>query len=157
MKRGFVLAVATMVFMLYAFTAFAQQQSAEEGAVWRLEHAYWDYVKSLDLENYRKLWHPKFVGWPSSSQKPDRKDHITDWISAYTDKGLRPKSFTLEPAASQATENLVVTHYWLTSVWADKEGRGEPRTVKVTHTWIRTPDGWQIIAGMAAPATRPAR
>ena len=139
--------------VLGALTAFAQQ-SAEEQAVWNLEQAYWRYVSSLDLEKYKELWHPNFVGWPSSSAQPVRKDHITDWIASYTAKGLRLKSYSLEPAASQATENVVVTHYWLTSLWVDKDGRGEPRTVKVTHTWIRTASGWQIIGGMAAPTTR---
>ncbi len=149
--------VVISLVVLYAITGLPQQQSAEERVVWKLEYAYWDYVKSLDLESYRKLWHPNFVGWPSSSPQPERKNHITDWITAYTDKGLRLKSFTLEPAASQATENVVVTHYWLTAVWADKEGHGEPNTIKITHTWIRSPNGWQIIGGMAAATTRPAR
>jgi hypothetical protein len=147
---------AALVLMFVAKTAMAQQQSPEEQAAWKLEQSYWEYVKSVDLEQYRNLWHPSFVGWPSSSPEPVRKDHITDWITASTDKGLRLKSFTLERAASQATENVVVTHYWLTFLWADKEGHGEPQTIKVTHTWIRTPKGWQIIGGMAAPATKPA-
>jgi hypothetical protein len=145
--------VITVVVMLCAVTVFAQQ-SAEEQAVWKLEHAYWDYVKSLELEKYKDLWHPNFVGWASSSPQPERKDHITDWIASYTSKELRLKSYELEPAASQVTENVVITHYWLTSLWVDKDGRGEPRTLKVTHTWIRTANGWQIIGGMAAPTTR---
>jgi len=117
----------------------------------QLESAYWDYVKSVDLDKYRDLWHPDFVGWPSSSSQPARKDHITDWITAYTEKGLRLQWYSLEPAASQATENIVITHYWLTEFWADRDGRGEPTTIRVTHTWIRTAKGWQIVGGMAAP------
>lgn len=151
--RLIVSSVALGVVTLCAVTAVAQKQSAEEQAVWKLEHAYWEYVKSNDLERYKTLWHPNFVGWPSSSTKPARRDHITDWI---TNSELRLKSFTLEPAASQATGNVVIVHYWLTGLWVDKEGRGEPDTLRLTHTWIRTPDGWQIIGGMGAPATKPA-
>lgn len=147
----FVLCVLTP---MLSSTAFAQQQTATEQAAWKLENAYWEYVKALDLENYKKLWHANFVGWPSSSLKPDRKDHITDWIAAYQAKGLHLESYSLEPAASQATENVVVVHYWPTSRWVDKDGNGEPQTVKVTHTWIKTPTGLQIITGMAAPATK---
>jgi ketosteroid isomerase-like protein len=146
--------LAALVLVLSS-AALAQQQSADEQAVWKLEHAYWEYVKALDLENYKKLWHPNFVGWPADSPKPAGKDQITDWIKAYTAKGLHLQSYSLEPAASQATENVVVVHYWLTYRWVDKDGKGEPRTNKITHTWIRTPSGLQIIAGMAAPATKP--
>lgn len=135
---------------LFALCCLAQQSSDEE-AVWKLEHSYWENVKALDLASYRELWHPDFVGWPYVSPEPVRKDHITDWIAADTAKGLQLQSFSLKPAASQATENLVVVHYWVTLVWADKEHKGEPRTLRVTHTWIRAGKGWQIIAGMSAP------
>ncbi|MGH9776408.1 MAG: nuclear transport factor 2 family protein [Candidatus Acidiferrales bacterium] len=148
--------IVLVAVLLAALTCFAQQ-SADEQAVWKLEHAYWTYVSSMDLEKYMELWHPNFVGWSFAGAQPVRKDHITDWITAYKSKGLQLKSYTLEPAASQATENIVVTHYWLTSLWVDKDGRGEPSTIRVTHTWIRTAGGWQIIGGMAAPATRPAK
>jgi hypothetical protein len=46
---------------------------------------------------------------------------------------------------------MVVTSYWTTVFWVDKAGRGEPATMRVTHTWIKTATGWQIIGGMSAP------
>ena len=144
---------AAVLLIAGACAAFAGQ-SVEEKTVWKLEHAYWNYVKALDLANYRNLWHRDFVGWPSSSATPVRKDQITDWITNAQKKGLRLKSYNLKPAASQATENVVITHYWLTEHWADKEGHDKPELIKLTHTWIRTPGGWQIIGGMAAPITK---
>jgi hypothetical protein len=140
----------TALCLLCASLCFAQQ-SADEQAVWKLEHSYWQDVKALDLASYRALWHPSFVGWPSVSSRPVRKDHITDWISANTSKGLHMESYTLEPADSQATENLVAVHYWITSRWADKDGHGEPHTLRITHTWIRVGTDWQIISGMSSP------
>jgi Domain of unknown function (DUF4440) len=127
------------------------QKSANEEAVWKLEHSYWEDVKTLDLASYRALWHPNFVGWPSISPQPVRKDHITDWITANTTKGLHLESYSLKPGDSQATENLVVVHYWLTSTWANKDHSGEPHTLRITHTWIRAGEGWQIIGGMSSP------
>ena len=127
------------------------QQTPNEQAGWKLESAYWEDVKALDLERYKDLWHTDFVGWPSVNSQPARKDHITDWIALHTDKGAKMQWYSLQPAASQATENIVITHYWLTSLWADKAGHGEPSTQRVTHTWIKTAEGWKIIGGMSAP------
>jgi len=79
------------------------QQSANEQAVWKLETAYWNYVKAVDLDGYRSLWHRDFVGWPSSSAQPARKDHITDWITAQTSKGLKFKTEEFKPASIQVT------------------------------------------------------
>jgi ketosteroid isomerase-like protein len=146
---------STVVFFIFlaAFCGAVHaraQQSDNEQAVWKMEKTYWEDVKVLDLDSYRALWHENFVGWPYSSSQPARKDHITDWIAAYTDKGSRLQWFSLQPAASQSTGDLVVTHYWLTAFWSDKAGHGEPATTRVTHTWIKTDKGWQIISGMSA-------
>jgi hypothetical protein len=146
--------IAAVFFILlaaiFAATPARAQQSDNEKAVWKLETTYWEDVKALDLESYRNLWHENFVGWPYSSSQPARKDHITDWIKAHTDKGATMVWYELEPVDSRATENLVVTEYWLTSLWADKTGHGEPITQRVTHTWIKSAKGWQIISGMSA-------
>ena len=153
-----------LLFALSAGITFAQQSSNEspdETAVWKLEYSYWDDVKSLDLVSYRALWHPDFIGWPFFSPAPLHKDRITDWIDQYTAKGLHLRSYSLRPAASHATGNTVVTYYWLTATWQDKNGHGEPQTSRITHTWLKspaTPTGWQILGGMSAaepPATPP--
>jgi len=147
--------IAMALFLLLC--TFCVAESADEQFVWNLEHSYWEYVKAGDLASYRDLWHPNFVGWPSVSAEPVRKDHITDWMTANTAKGLHLESYSLKPAASQVTGDLVVTHYWLTSKWVDKEGRGQPSTLRVFHTWIRIGKGWQILSGMSSPEPETAK
>ena len=143
MRRGICLAFAVLLFASLAFA----QQTPEEQAVWKLEHNYWEFVKANDLTSYRNLWHEKFVGWPQSSAAPAHKEHITDWITAYTSKGEKLRQYTIKEAASQLTDNIVVTHYWVKDAWGD-----EPEvTSRITHTWIRTHDGWKIIGGMSSP------
>lgn len=130
-------------------TAFAQQ-SANESAVWKLEHSYWEDVKALDIDRYRTLWNSDFVGWPHFSSVPQRKEHITDWLAQYRSKGMRLKSYSLQPLASQSSGDVVLTYYRLAAVWTDKSGTDKPQTTRITHTWLRTPAGWQILGGMSA-------
>jgi hypothetical protein len=63
-------------------TAVSAAPSAEddEDKVWKMEHSYWEYVKALDVNGYKGLWHEDFVGWPSTKAMPLRKDHIADWL-----------------------------------------------------------------------------
>jgi hypothetical protein len=143
--RAFV--IVSMLGLCAAIPSFAQQTENEK-VVWKLENSYWEYVKALDMDHYKALWHENFVGWPYSSSQPARKDHIMDWIANYTNRGARMQWYSIKEGDSQETENLMVTDYWLTSLWADKTGHGEPFT-RVTHTWIKTANGWQIIAGMS--------
>jgi len=152
MKKSRACAAVLALFGAFCFAqhSTSAQQSPDEEAVWKIEHSYWEDVKAVDLASYRDLWHPDFVGWPSVSPEPVQKDHITDWITENTSKGRRLESYSLKPAASRATENIVIVHYWLTSTWADKDHVGEPHTLRVTHTWIRVGKGWQIIGGMSS-------
>ena len=142
-------------FLFVSVPAAPQQQTPAEQTVWKLEHSYWKYVKALDLKSYLALWHPDFVGWPSVSDRPQHKDHITGWITRETSKGLRLKSYVLRPAASQATGNIVVDHYWITTVWSGKDGDEPPVTDRFTHTWIRVGNTWQILGGMSSPEPHP--
>jgi hypothetical protein len=128
--------------------------SGDSAQIWKLEHEYWDYVQKNNLTAYRSLWHEQFIGWPFVSDAPLHKDHITDWITAETSRGHELRSFDLKPAAIHLTGNIAVDYYWITVLWADSSGKGEPRTSRITHTWVRTPAGWQIFGGMSAQEPR---
>ena len=127
------------------------QGSGDERAVWELERAYWQYVENNDLLAYSNLWHKDFLGWPSVSSVPVRKDHITDWITSQTSKGLAFKAGDFKPAALQVTGNVAFACYWITFRWMDKDGTGSPHTLRITHAWARTGKDWQIIGGMSMP------
>ena len=140
------------MFVALAATTFAQGSVRNEVQIWRLEKAYWEYVKANDLEKYRALWHENFLGWPFVSATPVRKDHITDWITANTSKGISLQSYSIEQLAIQVTNDIAVTYYRIGVTWANAAG-AEVRTdrMRITHTWIRTYGTWQIIGGMSAP------
>jgi len=112
----------------------------------------WEYVKTNNLEKYRALWHEDFLGWPFVSSAPVRKDHITDWITSNTSKGVKLQSYSTEELAIHVTGDVAIDHYRIKAKWANNEG-AEVRTdaFRITHTWIRTNGEWQIIGGMSAP------
>jgi hypothetical protein len=143
-----------LVFVLFSLTCFGQTFTDMNERVWSLEHDYWHYVQTGDMKSYRSLWHQNFVGWPNSSPQPARKDHITDWYNNIVKRGLKMKSWHLEPIEFQLTEPVAVTHYRLRYIWVDKSGKEESETFRVHHTWLHTRDTWQIIAGMSAPTDK---
>jgi ketosteroid isomerase-like protein len=128
---------------------FSSQTPENEQTVWNLEHDYWRYVQDNDLPAYRSLWHKCFLGWPSVSPAPLRKDHITDWITTQTSKGLAFKPGELKPAAIQLTGDIAVVCYRMTYELLDKDGKGRTFTIRVTHTWLRDGKDWRIIGGMS--------
>ena len=149
---AFQLTLTVAAAVLIAIPARAASPAGEETQVWDLEKAYWDYVKANDLEKYRALWHEDFVGWPTSSSTPQRKDHITDWITRNTSKGVKLQSYAIEQLAIQLTGDIAINHYRVKMVWAGP-GPTESNTevIRITHTWLRTGHSWQIVGGMSAP------
>jgi ketosteroid isomerase-like protein len=138
--------------LIVAAAAFAQDSPNDETEIWKLEKAYWEYVKANDLEKYRALWHENFVGWPLVSSAPVRKDRITDWITNNTSKGVKLKSYSIEQLAIRLTGDIAINHYRIKTNWATGEG-AEARTdaFRITHTWLRAHGTWQILGGMSAP------
>src|SRR5437879_3405087 len=108
--------------LVLATAAFAQDSANEEAPVWNLEKAYWEYVKANDLEKYRGLWHENFVGWPFVSPAPVRKDHITDWITSNTSKGIKLESHSIEQLAIHVTGDLAMDYYRISATWANSAG-----------------------------------
>src|SRR5882724_6138127 len=97
--------------LIVAAAAFAQDSPNDETEIWKLEKAYWEYVKANDLEKYRALWHENFVGWPLVSSAPVQKDHITDWITNNTSKGITLHSYPIEQLAIQVIGDVAVDCY----------------------------------------------
>ena len=123
----------------------------DETQIWNLEKAYWEYVKSNDLEKYRALWHEDFLGWPFVSPQPVGKDHITDWITSNTSKGLKFQSSPIEQTGIQITGDVALSYYRISINWSNSTGGEATNTkIRVTHTWLRTNDTWVIVGGMSA-------
>ena len=139
---------------LLAAAGLARDSGQDEAQVWNLEKAYWEDVKANDLEKYRALWHENFLGWPYISPSPLRKDHVTDWITMNTSKGVKLQSYSIERLAIQITGDIAINHYRIKANWATS-GKNETRidALRITHTWIRTNGTWQILGGMSAPVS----
>jgi ketosteroid isomerase-like protein len=134
-----------------AESALLSGTSGDEQTLWDLERAYWRYVEKNDLAAYSDLWHKDFLGWPAISSVPVHKDHITDWITSQTSNGLTFKAWEFKPAAIQVTGDVAFVCYWITFNWLDKETSGPPRTLRITHAWLRSRKDWHIIGGMSMP------
>ncbi|RPH93072.1 MAG: nuclear transport factor 2 family protein [Lysobacterales bacterium] len=152
--RSLPLFVLCVLLLLPALGA-AREMNAEESeaAVWQLEEAYWRYVKANDLEGYRTLWDERFVGWPGFAEHPVGKANITDWIPPLHADPDRLYDYRVQKEAVRAFGDSVVVHYFYWESRRDaKTGavvqENEPR--RITHTWQRRGDSWQIITGMSA-------
>lgn len=130
--------------------------SVAEQEIWNLEDAYWQYAAAGDVDSYLALWHEDFVGWFCGADNPFRKVDIGKWVQAIRDEG-QVLFYELDNKTSQVFDNLVVVYYTTPVEIVSPEGghlwAGE--VFKVTHTWMKVDDQWQIIGGMCGQLSAP--
>lgn len=144
-------AIAILLVFFFSLSAWSDE-SADGEAVWQLEEAYWRYVKSNDLANYRSLWNERFVGWPGFSDHPVGKEGIGEWIAPLHANPAETYDFQLTREAVRSFDDVVVVHYLVQDFMRSSESGDIIRyrdRYRITHTWQRNGDSWQIITGMS--------
>ena len=125
-------------------------RSAAEEELWSQERASWDYLKAGNLRAYLSLLHNDVMVWPRHASAPMNKDaifqHTLPMISAFQSPGVK---IELKPQSIRVFGNVGIAQYQ-----ADiqvTQMRSISERLRFTRTWLRTEDGWRLIAGMNAP------
>ncbi len=143
--------VAVLLTVMLSLSVWADGATDEE-AVWQLEEAYWLHVRNNDLATYRTLWDERFVGWPGFSDKPVGKESIGAWIAPLHANPAETYDYELTRAAVRSFGDVVVVHYLVQDFMRSAENGAIIRqrdNYRITHTWQRRGDTWQIITGMS--------
>jgi len=123
--------------------------SASINEVWSREDDLGRYEEAGDLEAYKSFYHDRFIGWSCSWAHPKRKASVGRWVQEVRDQHIKVTSNVTREDA-EGFGDIVVVHYRYSGVYTYADGHTEGDKVKITHTWMRTGDSWQIIGGMCA-------
>jgi hypothetical protein len=131
----------------------SSELTADEKAVWQMEESYWLYVVTNDTDSYAKLWNDRFIGWPGFSKVPLGKKNATDWIQLLHANSDEVYDYELQQESVRSYGDVVATHYLVHQVFRSASSGEVLRKldpVRITHTWQRTGNSWQIVTGMSA-------
>lgn len=125
-----------------------EPRSAAEEELWGQEQASWDYLKAGNLRAHLSLLHNDVMAWPRHASAPMNKDalfqHVLPMISAFQSPGV---VIELKPLSIRVFGNVGIAQYQadihVTPSMSER--------LRFTRTWLRTEDGWRLIAGMNAP------
>ena len=135
-----------LILPLFSFGIQAQELSKAQHEVWAGEEAYCARLTANDLDGFMKLWRDDFVGWPSNAPAPVDKAAIRGLYAArgrVTDCKVTRKSVSLFGSVG-------ITQLELRQSFVREGGHSDTRSLKATHTWVKTGDTWQIAGGMSA-------
>ncbi len=130
--------------------------SPAEQEVWAQEETYWRSLKADDRDTYLRLWDERFVGWPRYEGAPAGKEKIRQDYAPGTTVRAKLVDYKLEPLSVRAYGNDIVIAFYRATMRRERNGQAETSTSRLTHTWMRTDQGWQIVGGMSADDNQPA-
>lgn len=123
-------------------------RSPAEEELWAQEVASWDYLKAGNLRGHLSLLHDEVLGWPRHAAAPMNKDeifqHLVARIVVFQSPGF---TVELDPLSVRVFGNVGIVQYRAHI----RVGRREDERLRFTRTWLRTENGWKVIAGMSAP------
>ena len=131
-------------------------RGAAEQEVWEREVASWEHhLKAGDVKSFLSLFHDDVMAWPDGRRTPLDKNDIFQHLVAILPM-LQAQALTVElsPRSVRLFDNVAVVQYEARMRYAAKPGGRtmHDKTQRYTRTWLRTRHGWQLIAGMSAPA-----
>jgi ketosteroid isomerase-like protein len=147
------MSMAFLPFLICTFPALSEELTKDEQAVWDLEVAYWEYVKSNDIPGYQSLWDESVVAWPGFSRTPIMgKENVHEWFQPYHEDLSKSFDCELTLGAVRSFGNVVAAHYLVRIFLRSAETGevlGDDQAARVTHTWQRRGDTWKIVTGMS--------
>ena len=96
------------------------------------------------------------MGWPNNQLTPMNKGSIYQLVAGmFADLDLVSMTVELKRMSVHVIDNIGITFYETYSHDTMKTGAEISTGERMTHTWLRTGNGWKIIGGMSAPLTHP--
>jgi uncharacterized protein DUF4440 len=107
-------------------------------------------TKADDRDGFLTLWDERFVGWPRRASIPVDKNKMREDLKRAPDRKVI--DYKLEPlSVREYGGSVVITLYRATVHSTDNNGKDErTRSYRLTHTWMKTQQAWQIIGGMSS-------
>jgi len=140
-------AIALSLFFFCVSASSAQELSPLQKEVWQIEETYWKDVQTANATHYMTLWHEDFLGWPSFSSHPVGKDGVADsttaWFAGFV-------SYEFLEKHVRVTRDIGITQYAVKITRTAPDGTLATNVTRITHTWLKTKNTWQIIGGMSA-------
>ena len=139
--------LALSLLFFFVGSSSAQDLSPRQKEVWQMEETYWKDLQTANFTHYMTLWHEDFLGWPSFSPHPVGKDGIADSLPASMSGVL---SYEFLEKAVRVTGDIGIVQYAVKFSRSTSLSQTESRVSRITHTWLKTKNTWQIIGGMSS-------
>jgi ketosteroid isomerase-like protein len=124
--------------------------SPAEQEVWQMELKLVEFSNAGNIEGFLGLFHKDHVGCSRNDPKPGTKEDRRKTLSMLLRDGrLAHAIVNREPLSVRLYGDVAIVFYRERDIRPDGGGKRVESSVRTTHTWKRTGDGWELIGGMS--------
>lgn len=125
----------------------AEPDGVEE-EIWALEEAYFTNLYAADYDAVLAITHRRFLAWPRAAAQPIDKEGSARFMRQLVSK---PASCTvrIEREGIRVLGDVVLTQYTVNVNFSDTDAAAKTQSSRITHTWVRENDRWQLLGGMS--------
>ena len=140
--------VLVIMAIVTASHAFAEELSAIQKEVWKMEELYFELCKKADSEGLAEIFHKDSVVWGNASSWPKGRTNFDMGATGDIIHGVI-ESFQLRPHKIKVLGNTSISAYTARLQWL-----GKPYRLRIIHTWIKQNGKWLMIGAMHDSCTK---
>ena len=149
MKTSIFILIVFLYFQPYSVkAALNNPKDTIEEKLWHLEEAYFANLYKANYDGVLAIVHDKFLGWPSSADKPLDKEGSSAFMRKLI-PSPSPCNFSIEREGLRLLDNFAITQYIIHVSCKGKDGKSKETSSRITHTWIKEGKDWKLLGGMS--------
>jgi hypothetical protein len=152
------LIAGSLLFPALLCAATASAQTAEEkkqsqDTIWTMEQSIYAGRAKADMSNYQNNTAENYLSWPPQVAKPMGNSKLKNTTTNVA-VGSGKEKLDMEFMDFTQQDNTAIIYYQTHRTML-MDGTPVDQRFQVTHTWIKVGGKWQVLGGMARPATSP--
>lgn len=132
------------IMLLISNTAFTQQWTEEQKAVWTGVQAYWAVGMSDHPGDFINYFDDSYIGWSDENEAPSTKADAQKELNYWMTKG-KVAYYTITPAGIWVKDNFAFVHYYYTEVTEGLDGKPATERGRWTDILMKKDGKWLMI------------
>jgi ketosteroid isomerase-like protein len=124
-------------------TVNAQEWSAAQKEVWKVENDCWTAFAKGDVPGFLEYFHPDYMGWDDNSPLPNTKTDTQKWFQLFV-QGTQVLMYDIKPVGIRVFGDFAIADYYYSFVF-DKDGKKKTEDGRWTDILMKQGTKWLLI------------
>jgi ketosteroid isomerase-like protein len=156
MKTNIIFTLMTGVFlvtgMILNTSAKAQEWSAAQKEVWKVETDMWTAMTKGDAAAFLEYFHPDYMGWDDNNTLPSTKPEVQKWFQLYA-QGRKVLDYSIKPVGIRIFGDVAILDYYY-SMANEVDGKKKMEEGRWTDILMKQGTRWLLIGDNGGEAVK---